>query len=157
MGCTASAIKHPKTLVVLMHPNPDNSVRNKLIIDEISKLDNVTVRTISSTKIDVEEEKKVLLEYQRIVFQYPVQWYNVPGVGKEYLDQVLRKYNLKGKQLIVVNTTGAPKSSYKNPEVITELWGYTANYCGMILEKTFTLFVDDDVAKIAELKEAIDK
>ncbi|CAL6035243.1 Flavoprotein-like_superfamily [Hexamita inflata] len=36
-----------KTIVVLFHPNPEESVRNKILIDAIKKVKNVTVHVVS--------------------------------------------------------------------------------------------------------------
>ncbi|CAL6051675.1 glutathione-regulated_potassium-efflux system ancillary protein [Hexamita inflata] len=57
-----------KTIVVLFHPNPENSIRNRQIQEQIQQLHNVTYHTISST-IDAQTEQALLKQFDRIVFQ----------------------------------------------------------------------------------------
>ena len=53
-------------------------------------------------KIDIEREQKLLLEHDRIVFQFPLYWYSVPPLLKKWLDDVLTynfAYGSKGDKL----------------------------------------------------------
>ncbi|CAL6001815.1 NADPH_oxidoreductase [Hexamita inflata] len=146
-----------KTVVVLFHPTPDKSARNKLIETQIKALPNVTYHTVSSTTIDAAAEQALLKQYDRIVFQYPIYWYNLPGCGKLYLDAVLDKEMFKGKHIKVVNTTGAPKFVYKKPEVLFNIWQNIAGYCGMTYEEPFILYAMEKESKINELKAQLAK
>jgi hypothetical protein len=70
---------------------------------------------------DVVVEQRLLVEHDTVVLQFPWYWYSVPGLLKEWIDQVLTygfAYGshgtaLEGKPLQVVTTTGGPDVSYQ--------------------------------------------
>ncbi|CAL6001805.1 NADPH_oxidoreductase [Hexamita inflata] len=111
-----------KTIIVLFHPNPENSIRNRQIQEQVQQLHNVTYHTISSTTIDSVSEQALLKQFDRIVFQYPIYWYNLPGCGQLYLDAVLDKNLFKNKKLKIIATTAAPRIVYKNKRNLLKFW-----------------------------------
>jgi len=110
--------------MILAHPNMERSIANKIIAEEIGKLENVEIREIAKIypdfKIDVEAEQQALLNADRIILQYPIYWYNMPPILKQWFDQVLtygfaygdNAYNLEGKELMASVTTGGPEEGY---------------------------------------------
>jgi putative NADPH-quinone reductase len=115
-----------KTLVVLAHPSlGEISLANRIIIEKIRPVEGVTIKDLykecPSFKFDVEAEHKALLAAGSIVFQFPFYWYSVPGILKEWLDQVFTygfAYGssgdkLKGKQFLVSTTIGGPEDAYR--------------------------------------------
>ena len=115
-----------KTLVVLAHPSIDEkSLVNKIIVERIRSIENVTIKDLyrecPSFRFDVNAEQNTLRAAESIIFQYPFYWYNVPGILKEWLDQVFTygfAYGstgdkLKGKQFLVSTTIGGPEDSYR--------------------------------------------
>ena len=74
-----------------------------------------------SFRFNVEAEHQALLAADSIVFQFPFYWYSVPGILKEWLDQVFTygfAYGsagdkLKGKQFLVSTTIGGPEDAYR--------------------------------------------
>ncbi len=162
-----------KVLVIFAHPDVENgSIANKIIINEISKLEKVEIRNIHQMyptfKIDVEAEQKALIEAELIIFQYPFYWYNVPGILKEWLDNVF-SYGfafgstgdkLKGKQFIISTTVGGPEDAYQkdgyNNFTINDLlkpMQQTANLAGMIFNKplvTHNMVYIPDVYNVKE-------
>ena len=115
-----------KTLILLAHPNIEQSLANKTIIDHItsSSTESVTIRNISKLypnyKIDAKAEQEVLLQYDTIVFQYPFYWYSMPAILKHWFDIVLEYQfaygsegdKLKGKNFQLSITGGGPQDSY---------------------------------------------
>jgi len=113
-------------LIILGHPHFDKSLANKTIIDELqnSNLD-IEVRHLQALypnyKIDAKAEQEALLRHQTIVFQYPVYWYNMPAILKQWFDVVFEYQfaygskgdKLKGKNFIPSFTVGAPENEYK--------------------------------------------
>jgi putative NADPH-quinone reductase len=113
-------------LIILGHPHFDKSLANKTIIDELqnSNLD-IEVRHLHALypdyKIDAKAEQEALLRHQTIVFQYPVYWYNMPAILKQWFDVVFEYQfaygskgdKLKGKNFIPSFTVGAPENEYK--------------------------------------------
>jgi glutathione-regulated potassium-efflux system ancillary protein KefG len=115
-----------KTLVVLAHPSiGERSLANRIIVERIRPLEGVTIKDLykecPSFKFDVEAEHKALLAAESIIFQYPFYWYSVPGMLKEWLDQVFTygfAYGsagdkLKGKRFLVSTTVGGPEDAYR--------------------------------------------
>lgn len=112
-----------RTLVIVAHPHIDDSRVNAAMASALSGLDHVTVYPLfaanSSFKFDVAKEQSLLLEHDVIVFQFPLYWYSVPGILKEWMDQVLLRgfayggvNKLKGKKLIVAVSTGSKAGHY---------------------------------------------
>jgi glutathione-regulated potassium-efflux system ancillary protein KefG len=114
-----------KILIVLGHPDYSHSNANKALIQLLDEAANVTVHNISEAypdgKIDVQKEQALLESYDRIIFQFPTYWFNVPGSFKVWIDQVLTygwAYGpgataLAGKEYGVATTTGSPLEVYQ--------------------------------------------
>lgn len=116
-----------KVVVIFAHPNVDSgSLGNKIILDEIKKVEGIQVREIykmyPNYDIDIKAEQQALLDADLIVFQFPFYWYSVPSLLKEWEDMVLEHGfafgstgdKLKGKQFLVSTTIGGPKESYSS-------------------------------------------
>lgn len=114
-----------KTLIVLGHPDYSHSTASKALVQLLNGADNVTVHSISEAypdgKIDVKKEQALLESHDRIIFQFPTYWFNVPAFFKEWMDQVLA-YGwafgpdgtaLAGKEYGVVTTTGGVADTYQ--------------------------------------------
>lgn len=139
----------PKVLILFAHPDPQESIANKQMILEAQKLDNVKVHDLYETYpdfiIDVHYERHLLLAYDVIVFQHPLQMYSCPALLKEWIDLVLGKgfahgkaHALSGKICRFVVTTGAPAAAYSktgyNKYTMAELlqpFELTASLCQM--------------------------
>jgi len=143
------------TLMILAHPNLGNSIANKTIAEEVSKLDNIEVRDITKLypdiNIDAKAEQETLLNADRIIFQYPIYWYNMPPILKQWFDQVLTygfaygegTYKLEGKEMMVSVTTGGPEEGYAggilDSKILFPLEG-TAEFCKMKYLKPTVLY-----------------
>ena len=83
-----------KTLVIVTHPNYQDSKINKRWVEELeTQPDRFTVHhlysTYPDTVIDVEREQKLVESHDNVVFQFPVYWFNCPPLLKQWLDEVL--------------------------------------------------------------------
>lgn len=163
-------------LIIATHPNINESRVNKVWIEALKKEKNVTVRFLdeiySENKIiDIEQEKKFLEKAERIVFQFPFYWYNMPALMRDYFDKVFEygwAYGpngnaLKGKEFLVALSVGAPEYSYMggsyNNFTITELLRpleATANALQMIYLPYFALF---DIPRLSndDIKNSIER
>ena len=164
-----------KILVVVTHPDIENSKVNKIWIEHLKKDKDITIRFLDEIYkenkiIDIEKEKKYLENAERVVFQYPFYWYNMPALMRDYFDKVLEygwAYGpngnaLKGKEFLVALSVGAPEYSYMggsyNNFTITELLRpleATANAIQMIYLPYFALFdtprlSDEEIKKSSE-------
>ncbi|WP_113738522.1 NAD(P)H-dependent oxidoreductase [Blattabacterium clevelandi] len=137
-------------LFLVAHPNIENSILNKKIIQNIHHnkyKKNIIIRKLYNIypdfKIKVEEEIRIILNTKFIVFQFPFYWYSYPSLLKEWKDKVFtklyKKKSLSGKHLLVSITTGSEKKTFhageKNNFTIDEFLRpiqQTAHICNMI-------------------------
>ncbi|MCE7536843.1 glutathione-regulated potassium-efflux system ancillary protein KefG [Aliivibrio fischeri] len=113
----------PKILVILAHPDPEQSIANKAILSAYSHLEHVTVHDLYAHYpdffIDVVFEHELLAQHDIIIFQHPLYLYSCPALLKEWMDCVLGKgfaYGngdaLKGKQWRSVITAGGIEEAF---------------------------------------------
>jgi glutathione-regulated potassium-efflux system ancillary protein KefG len=133
--------------VLLAHPDPGGSRVNSALTDAIRDLDGIHIRDLATVRrvdgFDAAEEQRLLVEHD-----------SVPGILKEWMDQVLLYgfaygaggTKLQGKTLQVVTTTGGPGESYRsggyNRFTMSDLLrplDATAHLCGMTLAEPFVV------------------
>ena len=83
-----------KTLILVVHPHLNESLINKRWVEELQKHpDKYEVHQLYEAypdgRIDVAAEQQLTERYERIVFQYPLYWFNCPPLFKTWLDEVL--------------------------------------------------------------------
>ena len=153
------------TLIILAHPKIEESIGNKTIVENLSQLENTTLRDLTQLypnfKIDIKAEQEALLKADTIIFQYPLFWYSTPAILKEWIDQVIQygfafgkdNYNLENKKVIVSFTIGSPIKDYPNEIIqkITFPFQGLASYCKM--EYVGEVFCNDINAYTSEAKE----
>lgn len=159
-----------KTLVLVAHPTMDISRVNTAWAKAFASCPDVTVRDLTELypemDIDVIEEQKLLLEHDRIVFQFPLYWYSSPAVLKQWQDLVLLPgfayagaHRLEGKEFMVATSIGGTEEDYRagghNHFSVDELlrpFQQTVNYCRGRYLTPFLFY-----RSIAEEDEAIEK
>lgn len=153
-----------KTLILLFHPDLDRSRANAVLAGAASRLPGVEVVDLYSLypdgRIDAGREVARLLSADRIVLQFPVQWYSTPPLLKAWQDAVLtRMYYLayeaegrllEGKPLLVAATAGNVPEAYApagvNKFTMTELLRpleATAHRCNLPWQPPFLVFRAD--------------
>lgn len=109
-----------KTIIILAHPNIEQSYVNKSWIEALNKTNSEIeihdlYKKYPDWKIDVANEQAILVGYDRIIFQYPFQWYNMPPLLKKWIDEVFLQgwaygqggENLVGKEIgVAISTAG---------------------------------------------------
>ncbi|AXX93216.1 general stress protein [Malaciobacter molluscorum LMG 25693] len=123
-----------KILINLVHPNFDESIVNKKILEGVSEFKNITINNLylkyPDFKIDIKKEQDLLLENDVIIFQFPMYWFSSPSLLKEWFDLVLepgfaygKDYKLKGKDFCIAVSCGAEKKDYvsDNENMMTNL------------------------------------
>lgn len=114
-----------KTIIILAHPNIDQSVVNKSWIEALAqknpeaKIHNI-YKNYPDWKIDVAKEQALLEKYDRIILQFPIYWYNMPPLLKKWLDDVFAYgwaygstgNKLAGKEFGLAVSTGGAESAY---------------------------------------------
>ncbi|MBE8724823.1 NAD(P)H-dependent oxidoreductase [Flavobacterium hungaricum] len=113
-------------LLILGHPNINDSIANKAIIEEIQrKNSDIEIRNLAELypdfKINASEEQNCLLLHEIVILQYPLYWYNMPAILKQWFDVVFTHQfaygskgdKLKGKKLLASVTVGSLEKEYK--------------------------------------------
>jgi putative NADPH-quinone reductase len=141
-----------KTLVLIFHPHLARSRANAALFAAIKDIPGVEVVDMQQAypdgAIDVDMEVKRLLAADRIVLQFPLQWYSIPALLRTWQDTVLtRMYylsyaqegrQLEGKPLLVAVTAGNRPEAYSSEgvnlfplEVLLQPLQAMANRCGL--------------------------
>ncbi|MFC6464194.1 NAD(P)H-dependent oxidoreductase [Marinilactibacillus sp. GCM10026970] len=114
-----------KTLVIISHPELDESSSQQFLVQSFPESENVTLHHLEKTypdgKIDKQREQALLKEHDRILFQFPFYWYSSPPLLKHWQDEVLeehfafghRGYQLKGKEFGLVLVIGVGEKEYQ--------------------------------------------
>ena len=115
-----------KTLVVVSHPYPDQSHAINALQQTAENTPDVVVRNLEAlygddlNGFDIAAEQEAHEAADRIVYLFPIHWFNLTPMLKAYLNQVWT-YGLafgpdgkalRGKQMQVVVTAGASRHTY---------------------------------------------
>lgn len=138
-------------LIVSGHPDLKDSVANRTILEETAKLlPNAEIVRLDELypdfAIDVPAEQARLLRADVIVFQFPLFWYGAPSLLHRWMEKTFTHGfshgrtgdKLKGKQLVLSFTSGAPEEMYRRGgpqnypiEDFLPPYKQAANLCGM--------------------------
>ncbi|MBB6272454.1 putative NADPH-quinone reductase [Pedobacter cryoconitis] len=116
-----------KTLVIIIHPDLENSVINKRWIEELKKYpEKYSIRDLHSLypdeKIDIQQEQQLIESHHKIIFQFPFYWFNCPPLFKKWLDEVLTygwaygsssPYKLADKKIALSISIGINEEDYR--------------------------------------------
>ncbi|WP_051229041.1 NAD(P)H-dependent oxidoreductase [Pleomorphomonas oryzae] len=142
-----------KTLVIVSHPYFARSAAIKALQQTAESLPDVTVRNLEAlygddtAAFDIAAEQAVVEAADRIVFLFPIHWFNLTPMLKAYLNEVWtygwafgpNGTALKGRTLQAIVTAGASEHTYSAEgliessidEVLTPLKA-SALYVGMV-------------------------
>lgn len=148
-----------KVLNLFAHPGQRHSTVNIKLAEAVQSIDQITFIDLYARyprfNIDIDAEQQLLLEHDIIVFQFPVFWYSMPSLLKEWIDLVLEygfAYGtggdkLAGKWLLPVLTAGGMQDAYQtngsNHHTIRTLFSpleQTARLCQMTYIPPLVLF-----------------
>ena len=76
-----------KTLVILVHPDMENSKANKRWKEELLKYpDEIEIHELYKEypdwNINVKKEQELIEKYDHIIFQFPLYWFSCPPLLK---------------------------------------------------------------------------
>ena len=115
-----------KTLVIASHPYPGQSRVIKALQQTAVNAKNVTVRNLETLYgshmdgFDIREEQNACENADRIVYLFPLHWFNLTPMLKAYLNEVWA-YGwafgpggnaLRNKEMLVVTSAGASEHAY---------------------------------------------
>jgi len=121
-------MKSPNTLIIVTHPNLNESVVNQRWMRELEKFPETyfvhdLYTQYPNRHIEVEREQQLLERFDNIIFQFPFYWFNCPPLLKQWLDEVLTEgwafgskseYKLKDKKIALAISTGIDESGYQS-------------------------------------------
>jgi glutathione-regulated potassium-efflux system ancillary protein KefF len=167
-----------KTLVIVSHPYKDRSNVIKALEQTVLGLPDVIVRNLESlygndsNHIDVAAEQLACHGVDRIVFMFPIHWFNLTPMLKSYLNEVWA-YGwafgpdgaaLRDKEMLVVTSAGARENTYSAQgiiqstieDVLTPIKA-SALYVGMKYAKPLVLFeaMDATAEKLDQFKDKL--
>ncbi|MDP3340830.1 NAD(P)H-dependent oxidoreductase [Frigidibacter sp.] len=151
-----------RTLVYMFHPDPARSKANAALARAAAALPGVEVIDMQAENPDGQygdgaAEVARLLTADRIVLQFPLQWYSTPPLLRAWQDAVLTRmfyiqYEtegrlLEGTPLMVATTAGNVPEAYRpggaNMFAMTDMLAplrATANRCGLPWAEPFVLY-----------------
>lgn len=114
-----------QTLIIVVHPNLEQSIVNKRLLKELRKSpDKYRIHDLYATYpdeiIDVKREQELIGSFDTIVFQFPIYWFNSPSFLKKWMDEVLTYnwaygsksgYKLGGKKVAIAVSAGIDQNS----------------------------------------------
>lgn len=164
-----------KTLIIVSHPDIEDSNSQQFLKEASEGLQNVTYHHLESTyptgEIDVAHEQELLAQHDRILFQFPFYWYSSPAMLKHWQDEVLEErvaYGsggnlLKGKELGLVMIIGVAEKEYQvgglehfTISQLTAPYLALANKCQMSFIRPFAIFQYYYKSELEQMKLLVD-
>ena len=167
-----------KTLLIVSHPYPEQSQVIQALQQTAASLPNVTVRNLETlyghdtTAFDVAAEQQAHEGVERVVYLFPIHWFNLTPMLKAYLNQVWsygwafgpEGHALRGKQMQVVVSAGATAHTYSAAgliqstvqEVLTPMKA-SALYVGMSYAEPLAFYeaMGASADKLAQFEQAL--
>lgn len=115
----------PRCLLVVAHPRLDRSIVNAGLLKELDDTSEIEIHDLYEAypdyQIDVDREQQRLASHDIIGLQFPLFWYAMPSLLKEWFDLVwLHGFaygggasQLVGKHLFCAISTGGDAQSYE--------------------------------------------
>lgn len=147
-----------KVLILFAHPRLEKSRTNRLLLDHIPAVEDITIRDLYELypdfNIDIQAEQALLKQHDLIVWHHPFYWYSAPPLLKQWIDMVLEfgwAYGPGGTQLTdkyIFNaiSTGGAAEAYtpqgRNRYTIREYlrpFEQTAHLCHMVYLPPFLI------------------
>ncbi|GEK91883.1 NAD(P)H-dependent oxidoreductase [Alkalibacterium kapii] len=148
-----------KTLIIVSHPSVLESGSQQFLIQSLPDDEEITLHILEETypngDIDIKKEQKLLVNHDRILFQFPFYWYSSPPLLKKWQDEVLTEHfafgyrgnKLKDKEFGLILAIGLPEKEYKTGgregfsiSELTKPFQAMAKKTGMIYLKPLTIF-----------------
>ncbi|SDX50026.1 NAD(P)H-dependent oxidoreductase [Paenibacillus sp. CF384] len=155
-----------KTLVIITHPNMEQSRVNRAWREELQKHSEITIHELykeyPDENIDVAKEQALIEAHDRIIFQYPLFWYSTPTLLKRWFDTVLQYgwafgpdgTKTAGKEIGAAISTYGSEASYQhdgsNKYTLEEILRPIDALAGFIGAKYLPHFALSDVSNLTD-------
>ncbi len=131
-----------KVIILLAHPNIQDSQANKALIETIKEYPYVGIINLYDNPYDIEKQIDMISNAKAVIFQFPLYWASAPSELKKWIDEVftpISKTNIvKDKPLQIITTTASEYEAYRsggrNKFTLDELlrpYEMLANHSGM--------------------------
>ena len=157
-----------KHLVIVTHPNIDESKVNKSWINELQQHDDkVTIHQLYNEypdlNIDVTKEQELLLSHDSVIIQFPLHWFNTPFLLKKWMDEVLTYGwafgpggdKLKGKKFRLSVSTGGTEETYNSFVSLEDLLKSVTvsfQFCGLEMLPSHVFYGANDNPELEEIQ-----
>lgn len=113
-----------KTLVLFAHPYFEHSTTNVRLLECYENIPNVTFRDLYEDYPDFHiqafRERKRIVEFERIIFHFPIIWFGLPPLLKLWIDEVFdmrwisegQLNILSGKDALIITSVGGSEGNY---------------------------------------------
>ncbi|WP_085315435.1 NAD(P)H-dependent oxidoreductase [Derxia lacustris] len=148
------------TLVLVFHPRLADSRANRALMNAAAGIDGASVVDMAADcpdgRIDADRAVARLLAADRVVLQFPLQWYSAPALLRAWQDEVLTRMfyvraeegaRLAGRALRLAVTAGNVPEAYcadgVNGFALDQLllpFAATARRCGLAYAEPFVLY-----------------
>ncbi|MCV3754194.1 NAD(P)H-dependent oxidoreductase [Ureaplasma zalophigenitalium] len=105
-----------KTVVLYARICPDESVHTKYLFEAFQNETNFDTRFLDAAKpFDFEKEKDFIYQYDRIIFLFTINWFNMPWSLSRYFAEVwkTKPFDIAGRDVYKIITTGRSKAHYQ--------------------------------------------
>lgn len=136
--------------IIYAHPYSATSQTNRMLLDAVSTLPDVNIRSLYTLypdfHINVKAEQEALKDSHTIVFQHPLFWYHTPALLSLWFEKILAYgwaygkdgHALHGKRVLWATSTGGEETAYSDTgynhfsmDKIATPIHQTALFCGM--------------------------
>lgn len=143
-----------KVVILIAHPNLQESKANKALLEavkDLSKVEVIDLYVDPTGKFDVKAHEAKIKSADAIVFQFPFYWASAPSQLKKWLDEVFTPWAgtpvVQGKKLMVATTTGSEYEAYRsggrNHYTMDELlrpYQLVADHSGMVWQTPVVVY-----------------
>ena len=145
-----------KNLIIFAHTFWKDSKVNRALLEELKDNKNVNIHNLSVIYPDgkinsVKSEVALLKEADNIIFQFPLFWFSMPSLLKEWQDFVLSDILhgsdnkiLENKTFKIITTAGGKKSFYdtldfKMDEILSPI-NISFKHLGLKIKEPFCIY-----------------
>lgn len=144
-----------KVVVLLAHPNMENSQANKALLDAIKDIEDVAIfnlyEMLEQDILNMDAWSRIISHANAVIYQFPFYWMSAPSLLKKWQDGIFtylaKTPAIAGKPLLVVTTTGSEFDAYRsggrNRFTVDELlrpYQGGAVHAGMVWQTPFVVY-----------------
>lgn len=144
-----------RTLVIITHPSMEESKINAFLKQVLVEHDGFTVHDLyeqyPDEEVNIKKEQQLLLEHERVIFQFPNYWYSYPPLLKKWFDVVLERgwafrgqHALAGKEFGIAISSGFTAEDYRfdglHRHTIDQVMAPFTATCNFIQTKSLPMF-----------------